>query len=108
MAILNKVHDPPAGKLYHGVYPGKMNGDGVDVTRDTLKEYVDALQKKVAWVYFSNEWSHSQAFPVEQARWIWENNSVPFIRLMLRSQLNDADTHYTETRLLSRRAVTQS
>jgi hypothetical protein len=40
-------------------------------------------------VYFSNNWFKSREFPKRTAAWIRETGSVPFIRLMLRSGLEE-------------------
>jgi hypothetical protein len=47
--------------------------------------YERAAGRQVAWVYFSNNWFRSRAFPKTTAEWIRSRGAVPFIRLMLRS-----------------------
>jgi hypothetical protein len=81
-----KIIAPEAGHVYHGVYPGGASGDEADVTQAHLDEYLKAVgQKRVAWVYFSHEWSKSRAFPAKQVDWIHRSGAAPFIRLMVRS-----------------------
>src|SRR5262252_3199279 len=70
---------PPAGSLYHGVFPGGHTGDEDDVTPADVDEYERAAGRRVAWVYFSNNWFKSRAFPVATATWIRERGSVPFV-----------------------------
>jgi CubicO group peptidase (beta-lactamase class C family) len=93
-----RIEPPPAGKLYHGVYPGKHNGNGDDITAGDLKAYEGAVRKKVALVYFSNEWATDagRQFPLDKSAWIHDHKAVPFVRLMLRSS-TDSATKYTET-----------
>ncbi|AFZ68965.1 glycoside hydrolase family 26 protein [Deinococcus peraridilitoris] len=76
---------PPEGKLYHGVYPGRFQGSESDIRPADLEAYEQAVGRKVAWVYFSNEWSVDRTFPRATAEWIRARGAVPFIRLMLRS-----------------------
>lgn len=75
---------PTAGCLYHGVYPGGVSGEEDDITLDDVTSYEAAAGRHVAWVFFSNNWYHSRAFPSKKATWINEHGSVPYIRLMLR------------------------
>jgi hypothetical protein len=83
-APLQKVAPPPPGKLYHAVYPGGITGDEDDIALTDLQTYTGLAGHDVAWVYFSNNWFKSRAFPVEMATWIRNAGAVPYIRLMLR------------------------
>jgi len=84
-AQLQKVGPPPAGKLYHGVYPGGITGEEDDIEPADVDAYEGAVGKPVAWVYFSDNWYRDRAFPVETATWIRARGAVPYIRLMIRS-----------------------
>ena len=86
---------PPPGKLYHGVYPGQNTGREDEFTLAELRSYEQLAGRPAAWVYFSNEWRRSRAFPAAMAAWIRQAGSVPFIRLMLRSS---DENHYREQR----------
>ncbi|MEW5941897.1 MAG: glycosyl hydrolase, partial [Chloroflexota bacterium] len=94
---------PPAGYLYHGVYPGGITGEEDDLTLADLSAYENAAGKSAAWVYFSHNWYHGRAFPTSTATWIRDHGSVPYIRLMLRSDPNGgrADPVYSLARILS-------
>ncbi len=83
----------PPGKLYHGVYPGGVTGEEDDLTLDDLRSYEAAAGKQAAWVYFSHNWYRNRLFPMETAAWIRETGSIPYIRLMLRS---DAQQNHAE------------
>ncbi len=75
------------GQLYHGVYPGGVTGEEDDVTALDLDSYEQTVGKTAAWVYVSHNWYRSRSFPAENAGWIRQAGSVPFIRLMLWSSL---------------------
>jgi hypothetical protein len=79
------VADPPAGKLYFGVFPGSRDGMGGDVTAADVAAFSRAAGKRPTWVYFCNNWYESPAFPESTASSIRANGSIPYIRLMLLS-----------------------
>jgi hypothetical protein len=77
---------PPTGKIYHAVYPGDITGAEDTISLARLQEYEQAAGKLTAWVYFSNEWGTGRSFPTATVTWIRDHGSVPYIRLMLRSE----------------------
>lgn len=79
------IASPPAGSLYHGVYPGGVTGAEDDITDADVASYETSVAHQVAWVYFSNNWYRGRRFPWSTARMIRNRGSVPYIRLMLRS-----------------------
>jgi Glycosyl hydrolase family 26 len=92
------IAPPPGEKLYHGFYWGGVGTDTHDptehdVTPADLKRYEEAVGKTTAWVYFSNNWFESRRFPAEMCGWIRELGKIPYIRLMLRS---DVDQNHLE------------
>lgn len=94
---------PPAGMMYHGVYPGGESGTESDITTAGIQQYVQLSGKRLAWVYFSNNWFQSRAFPVQTATMIRNEGAVPYIRLMLRSNLDTgiAEPVFTLPRIIS-------
>lgn len=98
---------PPAGKLYHGVFPGDdpsvANAEEDGVSLGTVESYEKAVGRKVMWVYFSHNWYKGRAFPQSTAAWIRDHGSVPFIRLMLRSSAdqNVAEPLYVLNRIVA-------
>lgn len=98
-----RVAPPPAGKLYHGVYPGGITGEEDDLTLNDLQVYEQAAGKTAAWVFFSHNWYHGRQFPLATAEWIRQAGSIPYIRLMLRSEAGreGADPLYTLAALLN-------
>ncbi len=103
LAFASPLPAPPAGKLYHGVYPGGAFQIEDVITTAELTSYQETVGKQAAWVYFSNDWFNGRAFPLETATWIRENGSVPFIRLMLRSSaaVNTPEATFTLERIAS-------
>jgi hypothetical protein len=83
--VLQRIAVPPAGQYYHSVYPGGVTGAEDDITAADVDAYENAVGHRVAWVYFSHNWYNGRAFPSATADWIRARGSVPFIRLMLRS-----------------------
>lgn len=98
-----KIPLPPAGYLYHSVYPGGKTGEESDVTQDDLRTYEDIVRKNAVWVYFSHNWYQGHEFPLATAAWIREAGSIPYIRLMLRSdsEQNHAEPLYTFDKILN-------
>src|SRR2546430_11302174 len=89
---------PPAGKLYHGLYWGGVGTDEHDptehdVTPNDVARYEQAVGKQTAWIYFANNWFESRKFPAEMCNWIRDLRKIPYVRLMLRS---DVDQKHSE------------
>jgi glycosyl hydrolase family 26 len=92
------VLPPPAGKLYHGCYWGGVGTDTHDptehdITPADVARYEEAVGAKTAWIYFSNNWFESRKFPGEMCAWIRDLGKIPYVRLMLRS---DVDQKHAE------------
>jgi Spherulation-specific family 4/Glycosyl hydrolase family 26 len=104
-----RISAPPPGAVYHGVYPGHCDkpdhcdpkpgdesGEEDNITLADLLSYSSnehgvGSDIPVAWVYFSHNWGRNDLFPEATARWIRDQKSVPFIRLMLRKN-TDGET----------------
>lgn len=102
VALLNaqspRVLPPAAGKLYHGLYWGGIGTDTHDptehdVTPQDVARYENAVGAKTAWVYFSDNWFESRKFPAETCSSIRDLGKIPYLRLMLRS---DVDQKHAE------------
>jgi len=88
-----RVAMPPAGKLYHGFYWGGVGTDKHDPTEHDVApkdvaRYEKAVGKQSAWIYFSNNWFESRKFPVAMCSWISDLKKIPYVRLMLRSNVD--------------------
>jgi Spherulation-specific family 4/Glycosyl hydrolase family 26 len=103
-----RIGAPQPGTFYHGVYPGHCvdpdrcaepedgTGEEDNITLNDLLSYSSdehgvGRDVPVAWVYFSNNWGRDERFPEATARWIRDRRSVPFIRLMLRKDLENQE-----------------
>ena len=85
-AVCPRIGPPPPGKLYHGIFPGSPTSSREDeMVRGDVTGYQALVEKRVAWVYFSQNWYLGRQFPLATATWIRKTGAVPFIRLMLRS-----------------------
>lgn len=87
-------------RMRHGVFPGGFIGEEDDITPAGVASYERTVMRGADWVYFSNNWYRSRAFPAETARWIRARGSTPYIRLMLRS---DAEQDHAEPRFTLQR-----
>ena len=88
-----RVEPPPSGKLYQGCYWGGTGTDTHDptehdVTAEDVEKYENAVGVKTAWVYFSDNWFESRKFPSETCAWIHAAEKIPYVRLMLRSNVD--------------------
>ena len=91
---LRRLDVPEAGRAYHGVLPAGTTEPDSDVSPRALDGYEQTVGRKVAYVYFSTDWFRSRAFPSNTAGWIRDRGSVPFIRLMMRSQRQPRGQHH--------------
>lgn len=94
---------PPVGQIYHAVYPGGVSGEEDDITPQDLSSYEQQVEKLAAWVYFSHNWYRGRSFPIATASWIRDAGSIPYIRLMLRSDAEQghAEPTFTLARIAS-------
>jgi hypothetical protein len=81
-----RIQLPPDGKLYHGVFPAGTTEPDSDISMQAADDYVAAVGRPLAWVYFSNEWYTTKSFPRVTAEAVRDRGAVPFIRLHMRSQ----------------------
>jgi hypothetical protein len=72
-------------KLYHGVFAGDQDQPEL-FNPKYLKNYTGVIKpgRKLAWVYFSNEWDVAPTFPKDACKAIHDQGATPYIRLMLR------------------------
>jgi len=100
-AATTRIGFPPAGQIYHAVFPGGRTGEEDDITPEDLESYEQTVGKTAAWVYFSNNWYRDRHFPLATATWIRDSGSVPFIRLMLRDKpFRERNRHFTLDRII--------
>ena len=98
---------PPSGKLYQGLYfdepAGGRDPTEHDVTPANVASFEQTLGTKTAWVFFSNNWFESRKFPAATCEWIRELGKIPYLRLMLRSDLeqNRAEQNFSLANILA-------
>jgi hypothetical protein len=95
-----RVLVPPTGKLYHGFYFGGVGSDTHDptehdVTPNDVTHYERAVGKQTAWIYFSDNWFESRKFPAANCNWIRDLGKIPYVRLMLRSNVDQERSEKT-------------
>jgi hypothetical protein len=79
---------PPETGVYVGAFPD-MGSTEDSVTFARLKAFENLTGQKPLWVYFSNNWFGGIKFPLKEVQTIKEFGSVPFIRMMPRSDFAD-------------------
>lgn len=97
----NKKIAPPESGIYVGAFPD-MGSTEDSVSYARLKAFENLTGQKPVWVYFSNNWYDKIKFPDKEARIIKEFGSVPFIRLMPRSNYieNKSDPVYSLQKII--------
>src|SRR5438067_9728191 len=92
-ALADPVAPPPEGKLYPGLCLGGIGTDthdptSHDVTPQDVERYEKTVGEKATWVYFSDNWFESREFPAATCSWIRDLGKIPYVRLMLRSDVD--------------------
>ena len=100
-SALSRLTAPPAGRLYHGVFPGGASGMEDDITPAQVQSYEGAVGKRVAWVYFSHNWYAGTRFPIRTAEFIRRSGAVPYLRLMLREEDETAPNRFSIEHVLA-------
>lgn len=87
---------PPETGVYHGAFPDMGPTEDV-VTIQRIKDFENLVGKEIAWAYFSDNWFDGIHFPWDETEAIREAGSIPFIRMMPRSEYieNAPDPVYT-------------
>ncbi len=68
--------------------PDSDDANEHNVTPADVVRFEQAIGRKTSWVYFSDNWFESRAFPEATCKWIRSLGKVPYVRLMLRSDLD--------------------
>ncbi len=98
---ISRLGLPPPGKLYHGVYPGGRSGMEDDITPADVLSYEQTVGKRVAWVFFSDNWYRGMKFPRATAEWIRRGGATPYLRLMPREEEETAPNRFTIEKILA-------
>lgn len=95
---------PPPHGMYHSAYPD-FEGTEDQVTTARIRAFERLAGKRLAWVYFSDNWLAGIEFPAREVRAIQAAGRIPFVRLMARStwRTGGPDPHYRLQRILAGR-----
>jgi hypothetical protein len=98
-----RVAAPPPGRLYHGFYYDGPALNEHDVTPQDVAKYEQTVGRKTAWIFFSDNWFESRKFPQPMCEWIRDLGKVPYLRLMLRSDLeqNHSEKIFTLAKIIA-------
>jgi hypothetical protein len=94
---------PPAEGLYHAAMPSLLEAQSQSesAAAERVRSFERLADRRLAWVYFSDNWFDGISFPSAAVQAIREDGSVPFIRLMPRSgwEERQADPRYPLARI---------
>ena len=92
---------PPLYGVYFGAFACGSTEDSV--TPDRLAEIKKISGFTPAWIYFSNNWYKKIKFPAKEVKAIYDFGSIPFIRLMPRTDFNayKKDPVYTLQKIIN-------
>jgi hypothetical protein len=96
LTFTNSKLDVPANGIYHGAFPD-FGGEESNVTEKRITDFEALTGKAIAWAYFSDNWLDNLSFPYDEVTTIHNTGTVPFIRMMARSDFEEfgADPVYT-------------
>ena len=91
----NNILVATENKIYHSALTGFGGTEDV-VTKKSIADFENLVEKDVAWVYFSNNWFTEIKFPKDRVKTISDLGKTPFIRMMPRTNFEDKpDPNYT-------------
>ena len=92
---------PPLRGMYHAAYPDFVGSED-KVSAARIRSFERLAGKRLAWVYFSDNWMGRIRIPARNVRIIHQAGRVPFVRLMARSTWRPGgpDPLYTMQRIL--------
>jgi hypothetical protein len=93
----------PTEGILHGAMPSLLHDDALSGPRSgaRVRSFERLADRKLAWVYFSDNWFQGIRFPAEAVESVRETGALPFIRLMPRSDWKDGqvDPKYPLSRI---------
>lgn len=98
----NNILQAPSNGVYHGAFPD-FGGEESLVTEQRIFDFEALAAKKIAWAYFSDNWLDNVSFPYDEVTTIHTAGRVPFIRMMARSDFEEAgsDPVYTMQNIIN-------
>ena len=98
--VSNKLVEPNTG-IYHSAFPD-FGGTEDIVTSERINNFETLVNKKIVWAYFSNNWYDNIKFPTTAVNTIHSTGTIPFIRMMPRSNFDEGgpDPKYTMQKII--------
>jgi len=95
-SVGNKLKAPSANSIYFGAFPDFGGSEDV-VSQARIEGFQNLVGKKIAWAYFSQNWYKGIVYPQAHIHAIHNSGSVPFVRLMPRSDeiQGHAERHFS-------------
>ncbi len=91
-----KLHPPTGDRIYFAAFPDFGGPEDV-VSSQRIRNFEIIANKKLAWACFSQNWYNGIVYPRAHVHAIYDTNTIPYVRLMPRS--NDvqgvAETYFT-------------
>ena len=84
-----KLIPPTNGQKYIASFPD-FGGTEDEVSSQAIYSFEESSGKPIAWAYFSNNWMDSLIFPIQDVNTILSTGKTPFIRIMFRSEFEEA------------------
>ena len=70
--------------IYLGAFPD-FGGPEDNVSTQKIIDFNNLIGKNIAWACFSDNWYNSIAYPKDNIHKIYENGTIPYVRIMPRS-----------------------
>lgn len=91
---------PRVQTILHGAFPDFGPTEDV-VSQERVRDFERLVEKEIAWGYFSDNWFDGISFPQKEVEAMRAAGSVPFIRIMPRSNFyKQSDPVYSLTALV--------
>jgi hypothetical protein len=91
-SALKKLTTPSEDTLYIGAFANYGHQEN-QISRERIEAFETLINKRIAWAYITNTWDKGIRYPHKNIQTIWDNEQVPFIRFLPRSDHGANDTH---------------
>jgi len=85
-----KLSIPKDGNIYLGAFANYGKTEDL-ISRKKIEDFENLADKRVAWAYISNNWTHGIHYPKKNIHTIADNAQTPFIRFLPRSDYGEND-----------------
>jgi len=94
-----KLSPPSENKIFFGAFPD-FGGTEENITAKHIQEFETIAEKKILWACFSDNWWHGIRYPQTAIHTIADTGTIPYVRLMPRS--DDTPGHPEQTYTLQK------